>query len=134
MPRGVRRQARRRALELLYEADLTGAGPTEVLMRCKEAGEDLDEYSRVLVSGVEQSLSSIDAVLERHAHEWSVARMPSVDRAALRLATFELLTQGDVPTAVAIDEAVGAVSKLSTDESGKFVNGVLAAVAKEVRT
>jgi N utilization substance protein B len=83
------------------------------------------------VEGVQAHRDRIDAILTETADGWTVARMPDVDRAVLRLAVFELLWSLDVPVAVAIDEAVELVKTLSTDESPSFVNGVLARVQRE---
>lgn len=98
-----RREARRRAVLILYQADVTGRSPAEVL----------------------------DEVIGRSAEGWTVERMAAVDRTLLRLAAHEILHREDVPTAVAIDEAVAAAKELSTGDSGRFVNGVLGKIARE---
>ena len=116
---------RREALNLLYEADMKGLDPSQMIQHAPEG------LTRVLVEGVAANLMEIDEVIGSAAEGWTVARMPSVDRAALRLGCFELRFQTDVPTAVAIDEAVEAAKELSTDESGRFVNGVLGRIARE---
>lgn len=92
-----------------------------------------DRFAAELVEGVEQRSEEIDALLGAHAIGWSVGRMPAVDRAVLRVATWELLARADTPTGVVISEAVDLVKAYSTDESGRFVNGVLSAVAGAVR-
>jgi N utilization substance protein B len=89
-----------------------------------------DDYAVVLAEGVAANTAQIDAAIGRHSRDWSLHRMPAVDRAALRIAVFEITT-GAVPNAVAIDEAVRMVGELSTEESPGFVNGVLAAVVRD---
>lgn len=86
-----------------------------------------------MVSGVETNSARIDELISSHAIDWALDRMPVIDRTLLRMATFELLELDDIPTAVVISEAVDLAKQYSTDESGRFVNGVLAAVAAEVR-
>ena len=86
-----------------------------------------------VVEGVEANAPQIDALIASHAIDWTLDRMPVIDRTLLRMATFELLELADVPTAVVISEAVDLAKQYSTDESGRFVNGVLAAIAVEVR-
>jgi N utilization substance protein B len=127
---GGRRQARERALALLYEADAKGATPTVVVDELPLAP---DRFAAELVRGVEARGAEIDALIAAHSIGWSVERMPVVDRTLLRLATFELIGRPDVPTGVVISEAVELAKQYSTDESGRFVNGVLSAVATATR-
>ena len=130
-PREDRRsEARERALLLLYEADAKGGEPREVVAGLPVAPDPL--ASR-LVEGVEDRRPEIDALLSDHARGWTLERMPVIDRTVLRIATYELLDRPDVPTAVVIDEAVELAKRFSTDDSGRFVNGMLAAIAKKVR-
>ncbi len=125
-----RRESRERALELLYEAEAKGQPPGEVV-----AGLTLRPGPFVLdlVTGVESRESELDEVLSRFAKGWAIDRMPVLDRAILRMATFELLAHPETPVAVVISEAVELAKRFSTEDSGKFVNGVLAGVAAEVR-
>jgi N utilization substance protein B len=125
-----RRTARRLALDLLYQADIRGTMPAAALGEWRAAGRDVPAYTEELIEGVQADLPRIDALLGEHAEGWTVPRMATVDRAILRLACFELLA--GVPSAVAIDEAVDAAQTLSTEASGRFVNGVLGAVARAV--
>jgi len=125
-----RREARRLALDVLYQADVSDLRPSEVLEQREAVGEPVAGFGRELVLGVEARLSEIDALLGEYARDWTVPRMAAVDRAALRIACYELLFSEDVPTSVAIAEAVDAVKKLSTDESGAFVNGILGEIAR----
>ncbi|MGQ0616905.1 MAG: transcription antitermination factor NusB [Acidimicrobiia bacterium] len=125
-----RRQARERALELLYES-------RQKSLSCSEVIDALpvrpDEYAVDLAIGVDRAADALDAVLSRHAKGWTVERMPVIDHVVLRMATWELGQRPDVPTAVVISEAVALAKQFSTDGSGRFVNGVLGAVAEEVR-
>jgi len=93
----------------------------------------MNPYTATLVEGVVERLPDIDALLATHSVEWSVDRMPAVDRAILRMATYELLWGPEVPPAVAIDEAVELAKGLSTDDSAGFVNGVLGKIAANPR-
>jgi N utilization substance protein B len=114
----------------LYEASSKGASPGEVLAELPVAP---DAFAVDLVRGVEEQQPRIDGLIEANAIGWALGRMPVVDLAVLRLATYELLAHPDVPTAVVISEAVELASQYSTDESGRFVNGVLATIADTVR-
>jgi len=126
-----RREARRRAALILYQADVTGRAPAAVLEERVELGEALPGFTRELVLGVGERLAELDDVIGRAAEEWTVERLAAVDRALLRLAAHEILHRDDVPAAVAIDEAVTAANELSTEDSGRFVNGVLGRIAGE---
>jgi len=126
-----RRAARRIALDVLYQADVTGRAPTEVVDDWRDAGRDVPPFARELVTGVDDHLPSIDLILERGAEGWTVARMAALDRTILRVAVEELLYRDDVPPAVAISEAVEAAAELSSDESKRFVNGILGRIARD---
>jgi N utilization substance protein B len=127
---GTRRDARERALHLLYEADQRDVPATDLLGT--EASEP-DEYTVWLVEGVTAERDEIDTTFMAHARGWTLARMPLMDRLLLEIATFELLSSDGVPTAVVLNEAVELANEYSTDDSGRFVNGVLATVADRVR-
>jgi transcription antitermination protein NusB len=132
---GTRSAARRRALDILYEADLLERPLAEVLARHQrdhEAGPP-DGYTVELVGGVERLLPELDARIQDAAEHWTIERMPLVDRNLLRLAAFELVDRPEVPTAVVLDEAIELAKLLSTADSGRFVNGVLGHIAGEVR-
>ena len=126
----ARREARERALSLLYEAESKTASPADVL---ESLPVTPDAFTAELVRGVGSRIGEIDVLIEKHSIGWALDRMPAVDRAILRIATYELLGRPDVPTAVALSEAVELASSYSTDESGRFVNGVLSAIAAELR-
>ena len=121
-----RREARERALELLYEAEIKDTSAGDLIASLPVAP---GPYSVLLAEGVDEHRAEIDTLLRDHARGWSLERMPAVDRALLRLATFELLHQREVPVGVVISEAVELASEFSTDDSGRFVNGVLSAIA-----
>jgi len=125
-----RHQSRERALTLLYEADLKGEQPTDVLAALPVAP---DSYVTTLVTAVGERHEQIDELVATAAIGWDLDRMAVVDRNVLRLATAELLACDDVPTAVILNEAVDLASAFSTEDSGRFVNGVLATVATRVR-
>ena len=125
-----RTDAREQAVMLLYESEQRSVSPIELMVERGVASEDM---ARALLEGVEASREHIDAQIVTHARGWAIDRMPALDRAILRLAIHELLDRPDVPVAVVIDEAVELAKRFSTDDSGRFVNGVLAAVAKVSR-
>ena len=127
----TRREARRIAVDILYQADVTGDDPELVLASWVEADRTVPPFARELVDGVADHGPSIDLLLEEHAEGWTVARMAALDRTILRLAVEELCYRDDVPGAVAISEAVEAASELSADESKSFVNGILGRIARE---
>ena len=131
----ARSKARKRAVDVLYEADVRGTEAVSTLAeRLAQADPPVPDYSVELVEGVTGNLALLDEVLGEHSEGWSVERMPPVDRAVLRLALYELLVRDDVPDAVVIDEAVELAKALSTDESPRFVNGVLGRVLRERAT
>jgi transcription antitermination protein NusB len=136
LPRlGARTSARQRALEILYQADLLEQPIATVLARELDDPQRArpDPYTIELVSGVERRLDEVDERIEAAAERWSLDRMPLVDRNLLRLATFELLSSAEVPTAVVLDEAIRLAKLLSTEDSSRFVNGVLGRIARETR-
>ena len=128
---GARSKARKRAIDVLFEADLRGLDPVALLgERVGVPGlPPVQDYTVDLVQGVVTHRERIDELIAEHAQGWTLGRMPAVDRAVLRLGLFELLWADDVPDAVAIDEAVELAKALSTDDSPRFVNGVLGTIA-----
>lgn len=128
----ARSKARKRAVDVLYESDLRATDPcTTLAERIRLAEPPVNEYTVELVEGVQAHRQRVDQILGDYAEGWTIARMPGVDRAILRLAVYELLWRADVPGAVVIDEAVELAKSLSTDESPRFVNGVLARVMRD---
>jgi len=125
-----RRQARERALSLLYESDMKGVAPGDVLASLPVAPAP---FASDVVAGVGQHADEVDGYIRRFARGWALERMPALDRALLRMAVYELVHRPDVPTGAVLSEAVELATRYSTEESGRFVNGVLAQIAKEVR-
>jgi N utilization substance protein B len=125
-----RSDARERALYLLYEADSKGITPVEALdLQVLEP----DELTQTIVRGVAEHRERLDAAIDARATGWTLARMPVIDLNVLRIGAFELAERPEVPTAVVLDEAVTLVKQFSTDDSGRFVNGVLAALVADLR-
>ena len=129
----ARSKARKRALDVLYEAELRGADPVATLgERLAQSDPPIPEYAVELVTGVVEHRARIDEVLASYAAaDWPLERMPAVDRNVLRIGAYELLFRDDVPPGVVISEAVQLATSLSTNDSPKFVNGVLARVAED---
>lgn len=126
----ARSKARKRALDVLYEADIRSMPAADVLAatalrRSDEGQAALNEYVAQIVDGVLAHQAYIDELLGSYSMGWTLDRMPAVDRAILRIGAYELLWRDDVPDAVAIAEAVNLAQELSTDESSSFVNGLL---------
>jgi len=145
----ARRAARQLALDVLYEAEIRGNLPSEALaLREKEgwvvtadedspalvsgvdASEETVGYTRSLVEGVQEHHADIDRLIVSYADRWAIERMPMVDRNLLRIALFELFWGDDVPVAVAINEAVELAKGFSTEDSGRFVNGLLGRIVE----
>jgi N utilization substance protein B len=132
----ARSKARKRALDILFQSDIRGDDlSTTLAAEAKRAASEPSResswlYAREIVDGVIDNREEIDEQITTFSKDWSLARMPAVDRAVLRLATWEILYNDEVPTAVAIDEAVELAKEFSTDDSGAFVHGVLAKIAR----
>ena len=127
---GSRRQARERALSLLYEAESKDATPAAVLAALPV---EPAPFAVDVVSGVGEHLDELDTWITSYAKDWTIDRMPALDRALLRMGVFELLHRPDVPTGAVISEAVELAQRFSTDESSRFVNGMLARIAEAAR-
>ena len=122
----ARTKARKRALDILFEAEIRGEPVLELLtLRARDASPPVAPYAAELVRGVLEHQDQIDQLLGAHAQGWTLDRMPAVDRNILRIGAFELLWRADVPDPVAISEAVQLAGELSTDDSPGFVNGLL---------
>ena len=130
----ARTKARKRALDILFQSDVRGDEIATILAAeaKRAANEPAREaswlYAREIVDGIIDNREEIDEQITTFAKDWSLARMPAVDRALLRIASWEILFNDEVPTAVAIDEAVELAKELSTEDSGAFVHGVLARI------
>ena len=121
----ARRKARKRALDFLYEADIRGA--TALTLLSERPAEELSQgdYVRQLLVGVEEHLSKIDELITTYAQGWDMDRMPAIDRNILRIALFEILWISNLDDEIAVSEAVEIATELSTDDSAKYINGVL---------
>ncbi|MBZ4486388.1 transcription antitermination factor NusB [Microbacterium sp. cx-55] len=132
----ARSKARKRALDILFQADVRGDDLAVILAAeaQRAAGEPARQaswtYARDIVDGVIDNRDEIDEQIITHARDWKLERMPAVDRAVLRIGVWEALYNDEVPVAVAIDEAVELAKEFSTDEAGAFVHGVLARIAR----
>ncbi|MBI5087725.1 MAG: transcription antitermination factor NusB [Actinobacteria bacterium] len=126
----ARTDARERAMILLYEAASKSLPVREVI---ESQVVEPDALTRQLVLGVDEHRERLDAVIAEHAKGWTLARMPLLDLTVMRIAGFELLGRPDVPVAVVLDEAVELAKRFSTDDSGRFVNGVLSALVPVLR-
>jgi N utilization substance protein B len=128
----ARSKARKRALDILYAAELRAQDPVEALDAAVAEGEGpTNPYTETLVRGVTEHRSRIDELLAQYAEGWTLDRMPAVDRNALRIGVLELLFVDDVPPPVAVSEAIALVRDLSTDDSPAFVNGVLGSMLRD---
>ena len=131
----ARSKARKRALDVLYEADLRGTSAKVVLdrqidRRAADNEPELNAYVTTLIEGVFENQEQIDEILSTYSMGWTLDRMPAVDRAVLRIGAYEIIWGNDIPDAVAISEAVALVTDLSTDESSSFVNGLLGRISE----
>jgi N utilization substance protein B len=132
---GARSKARKRALDVLYGADVRGESINEALGA--ESIRALDDpkrasswdYARQIVVGITEHGDEIDELIETYSQGWTLARMPAIDRALLRIGLWEILYNDEVPDAVAISEAVESATVLSTEDSAGFVNGLLGRIA-----
>lgn len=128
---GSRRDARERAVGLLYEAEMRSVPVSDVLAALPV---DPDEYALDIAKGTKRRGEDVDALIRKYLRpDWPLERVALLDRVVLRLAVYELLDRPDVPTGVVLSEAVELAKRYGTDESGRFVNGLLASVAAEVR-
>jgi N utilization substance protein B len=130
----ARSKARKQALDLLYETDIRGTNLVETLVARDIPAEGPDarpirEYTRELVNGVSENRRKIDELITTYAQGWDMDRLPAVDRNILRLGIFEILWSSAVPTSVAIDEALILAKELSSDDSSKYIHGVLGRIA-----
>ena len=130
----ARSKARKQTLDLLYEADIRGASAADLLLTrdIVEEGPDarpIREFTRELIAGITTNKRKIDELITTYAQGWDMDRLPAVDRNILRLGIFEILWITDVPVSVAIDEALNLAKELSSDESSKYIHGVLGRIA-----
>lgn len=131
---GARRKAREYALQILYLADITRVGAEKALRSVLHGAnpeEQIAEFTTHLVNGTRLHLPELDAAIEKYAKNWEMARMAALDRNILRMGAFELMYEPKTPVSVIIDEAVEIAKTFSTEESGKFVNGILDQIKNE---
>ncbi len=130
---GARTKARKRALDLLFEAEQRGVNAADLLrerLAAPVTEAPLSEFTADLVMGVVEHWGQVDELIETYSQGWTLGRMPAVDRAILRLGAYEVIWSSDVPEPVAISEWVGLATELSTDDSPRFVNGLLARLSE----
>ncbi|MEY3848512.1 MAG: hypothetical protein RL602_256 [Actinomycetota bacterium] len=130
----ARSKARKQALDLLYETDIRGTNLVETLVSRDVPADGPDarpirEYTKELVNGVSENRRKIDELITTYAQGWDMDRLPAVDRNILRLGIYEILWSTDVPTSVAIDESLVLAKELSSDDSSKYIHGVLGRIA-----
>ena len=127
----ARTKSRKRALDILFESEAQSL-PTGGTLADRQAEGDypVNEYAVLLIEGVVAHRDRLDEIIAENANDWTLDRMPAVDRNLLRIGAFEILYVDDVPDAVAVSEAVGLASDLSTDESPSFVNGLLSRIVE----
>lgn len=133
---GMRRKARECALQMLYQQDLSGCKSSDVVSTYWEANPPTDDarrYADELVCGIENHRVEIDSEISDNSMNWKISRMAAVDKNILRIAVFELKYRSDVPSKVAINEAVEIAKRFGTADSGAFVNGILDNIARSVR-
>ena len=130
----ARSKGRKRALDILYESDIKGVNPLWLVKERTTTTDEIASFASELVEGYGAQAAEIDALIDSHAKNWDLDRLASVDRNILRIAVFEIKhsESRSVPTSVAIDEALELASTLSTDDSPKYIHGILSAIAKEI--
>lgn len=130
----ARSKGRKRALDILYESDIKGVNPLWLVKERTTTTDEIASFASELVEGYGAQATEIDALIDSHAKNWDLDRLASVDRNILRIAVFEIMhsESRSVPTSVAIDEALELASTLSTDDSPKYIHGILSAIAKEI--
>ncbi len=130
----VRRKARTIALEIIYQKEITKASLDEIMRNRNRAGEGEppSDFSMKLINGVMSHQAEIDDLIEGYADNWALDRMPSLDRNIIRISLYEMLYEEDIPFSVSINEAVELAKIYGTEDSGKFVNGVLGRIASDL--
>ncbi|MEY4639285.1 MAG: hypothetical protein RLY13_283 [Actinomycetota bacterium] len=131
----ARSKSRKRAVDAVFAADIRKISPlqllteVEILAADRQNQEPIFDYARQIVTGVVEHHEQIDDLLETYSQGWALDRMPTLDRAILRVAVWEILYNSEVPDAVAVNEAVELAKELSTDDSGSFINGLLTKIS-----
>ena len=129
-----RSKGRKRALDILYESDIKAVNPLWLVKERITSDDEISRFAAELVEGYGAQAQEIDSLIDKHAKDWDLDRLASVDRNILRIATFEILhgAQSSVPLSVAIDDALELATTLSTDDSPRYIHGILSAIAKEI--
>ncbi|MEW6188671.1 MAG: transcription antitermination factor NusB [Actinomycetota bacterium] len=129
-----RRKARRMALEVLYQREITGSSLREIIKNRALAGEKpLSEFSLRIIEGVAKHQKHMDEMIEGYADNWALERMPPVDRNIIRMGIYEMIYESDIPFSVSINEAVELAKAYGTEDSSKFVNGILGRIALDLQ-
>lgn len=126
----ARGKARKRALDFLYEAEIKKLSALSLFSERGSTELSQEPYVKVLLSGVEEHIQKIDELINTYAQDWDMDRMPAIDRSILRIAIFEILWVAEIDLRIACDQAVELAKSLSTDESSKYINGVLGRIIK----
>ncbi|HCP72582.1 MAG: N utilization substance protein B [Actinobacteria bacterium BACL4 MAG-120820-bin23] len=126
----ARGKARKRALDFLYEAEIKKISAMSLFSARDSSELSQEPYVKVLLSGVEEHIQKIDELINTYAQDWDMDRMPAIDRNILRIAIFEILWVAEIDLRIACDQAVELAKSLSTDESSKYINGVLGRIIK----
>jgi N utilization substance protein B len=130
-----RTKARKDALEILFQREITGQSLSEVLKVREEAsGESVSKFCLKIIEGVEKYRSKIDQLIREYTDNWALERMPIVDRNIIRMGLYEILYEPDIPVSVSINESVELAKVFGSQDSGKFVNGILGRIAQELKT
>lgn len=129
----ARSKGRKRALDILYESDIKSVNPLWLVKERTTTNDEIALFAVELIEGYGACASLIDGLIDKHAKNWDLDRLASVDRNIMRIATFEILNgkSRELPISVAIDEAIELAKALSTDESPKYIHGILSAIARE---
>lgn len=127
-----RREARIRALEILYQQEITGQPLEEIIETYKEQGQVLNEFTEKIIFGVENNIREIDKQIAYASDRWTLDRMPAIDKNILRISTYEILKEKEIPISVSINEAIEIAKDYGTPDSAKFINGVLGAISAEI--
>lgn len=130
----ARSKGRKRALDILYESDIKSVNPLWLVKERTTTGDEIALFAASLVEGYGNQAQHIDSLIDKHAKNWDLDRLASVDRNILRIATYEIINSSsrEVPVSVAIDEALELATTLSTDDSPKYIHGILSAIAEEI--
>lgn len=129
----IRRDARKRALEILYQMEITNQTADETLVNFERLDKEVTPFTENIVKGVVNNHEAIDEQIDLAAARWTITRMPLLDRNILRISIYEIMYDEDIPVSVAINEAVELAKTYGTPDSSKFVNGVLGNIAKKVK-